>query len=117
MSHNATATLAAYIVGSTGSMVIAGVYRRGLLCAFKASAKKAPTGGNENMNDETTREECPADMRHHGGHVWERKHLFAVEVGVGDVITIDVDVVCLDCGERRNIVRTVPIVGSHEIIG
>ena len=52
MSHNVTATLAAHIVGSTGSMVIAGVYRRGLLCAFKASAKKAPTGGNEKMNEE-----------------------------------------------------------------
>jgi len=66
------------------------------------------------MTTKITREECDAGMRHHGGHVWDRKALFAVEVGVGDVIIIDVDIVCLDCGERRNIVRTVPIVGSHE---
>jgi len=48
-------------------------------------------------------------MRHHGGHVWERKSLFDVCVGVGDVIVTDIDIVCLDCGERRNIVCTTPI--------
>ena len=64
----------------------------------------------------TEREVCPADMRHHGGHVWERKPLFAVEVGIGDVVVTDVDVVCLDCGERRNIVGTTPIIFFQELI-
>jgi len=62
------------------------------------------------MTDEITREECNAGMRHHGGHVWERKTLFGVHVGVGDVIVTDLDIVCRDCGERRNIVCSTPIV-------
>jgi len=61
---------------------------------------------------DTIREECEAGMRPHGGHVWERKRLFGVHVGVGDVIVTDVDIVCLDCGEERNIMCVSPIVGN-----
>jgi hypothetical protein len=64
----------------------------------------------------TEREVCPADMRHHGGHVWVRKTLFDVHVGVGDVIVTDVDIVCLDCNERRNIVCTTPIIFFQELL-
>jgi len=55
------------------------------------------------------REKCEADMRHHGGHVWERKTLFSVHVGVGNKIITDLDIVCRDCGERRNMVCSTPI--------
>ena len=64
------------------------------------------------MKNEITREECDAGMRHHGGHVWERKTLFGVHVGVGDVIVTDIRIVCRDCGEQRDILCASPIIGN-----
>ncbi len=62
-----------------------------------------------NEKREEWREECEAGMRWHGGHVWVRKSLYDVHVGFGDVIVTDIDIVCRDCGERRNLVATTRI--------
>jgi|TARA_B100001939_G_scaffold138174_1_gene119788 hypothetical protein len=52
---------------------------------------------------------CEAEMRHHGRCVWEVKTVWSVHVGVGGVIVTDVDIVCLDCGKKRNQVSETPI--------
>ena len=68
----------------------------------------------------TEREVCPADMsqiKYFSSrfppnlplHRWVIERVIEVHVGVGDTIVTDVIIVCLECGERRNLVCTTPI--------
>lgn len=56
------------------------------------------------MAIETPREECKAGMRHHGGHVWVRANVWLNDVMAGDVIVMEADIKCLDCGIVRAVV-------------